>query len=178
MLEGKNVNLKTMEKEDLQAYAEWCNNPEFFGEYNPLWQTSKAEMEKDFENSKDTKAFFIQKKDGSRIGIISHFYVSYPDGGTKHLEIGYSLAPGERGKGYGTEAFNLMLDYLFLSRANVRIQATTDTRNLASQRALEKAGLKKEGTLRKYFFMRGEWRDVFMYSILREEWEGPRALMS
>jgi RimJ/RimL family protein N-acetyltransferase len=58
----------------------------------------------------------------------------------------------------------------------MRIQATTDTGNLASQKALEKMGFKKEGTLRKYIFLKGELRDAFLYSILREEWKEPRIL--
>jgi RimJ/RimL family protein N-acetyltransferase len=92
------------------------------------------------------------------------------------LEIGYSLVPSERGKGYCTEAVRIMVDYLFLSRDTMRIQACTDTRNLASQKVLEKAGFKKEGTMRKYFFIRGETRDACLYSILREEWKEPKIL--
>jgi len=49
-------------------------------------------------------------------------------------------------------------------------------RNLASQKVLEKAGFKKEGTMRKYFFIRGELGDACLYSILREEWKEPRIL--
>jgi RimJ/RimL family protein N-acetyltransferase len=65
---------------------------------------------------------------------------------------------------------------LFLSKESRRIQAHTDLRNVASQKVLEKVGFKKEGTLRKNFFVRGEWRDAYVYSILREEWKEPRIL--
>jgi hypothetical protein len=41
LLEGKLVNLRAMEKEDLQQFSEWLNNPEVFGEYNPLHQFSR-----------------------------------------------------------------------------------------------------------------------------------------
>jgi len=92
------------------------------------------------------------------------------------LEIGYILVPSERGKGYCTEAVNLMVDYLFLSKEIRRIQAQTDLRNVASQKVLEKVGFKKEGTLRRNFFTRGEWRDAYIYSILREEWKVPKIL--
>jgi ribosomal-protein-alanine N-acetyltransferase len=47
---------------------------------------------------------------------------------------------------------------------------------MASQRVLEKAGFKKEGIVRKCIFIRGEWRDEFLYSILREEWKEPQIL--
>jgi RimJ/RimL family protein N-acetyltransferase len=69
-----------------------------------------------------------------------------------------------------------MVDYLFLSRDIVRIQAHTDLRNVASQKVLEKVGFKKEGTIRKNLFVRGEWRDAYLYSILREEWKDPKTL--
>jgi RimJ/RimL family protein N-acetyltransferase len=92
------------------------------------------------------------------------------------LEIGYSIIPDERGKGYCTEAVQIMVDYLFLSRNIVRVEAHTSIRNRASQRVLEKSGFKKEGTLRKAYFVRGEWVDSCIYSILREEWKEPKIL--
>ena len=174
MLEGKNVNLRIMEKEEAPLFAEWASNPEVFGEYNPLHQMPKTEAEKILESPLELKPFIVGKKDGSKIGFVAHFHVLHVAG--KLLEIGYSLIPSERGKGYCTEAVEIMVDYLFLSRDAMRIQACTDTRNLASQKVLEKAGFKKEGTMRRYFFIRGEFRDVFMYSILREEWKEPRIL--
>ena len=69
-----------------------------------------------------------------------------------------------------------MVDYLFLSKDTMRIQATTDVRNLASQKILEKTGFKKEGRLRKTGFVRGVWADDYLWSILREEWKQPRIL--
>ena len=175
MLEGKNVNLKVIEKEDLPLVAEWVNNPQFLGEYNPLRQTSRTEIEKEYDKRPlEQGGFIIEKKDRSKIGCILHFTVVHPAG--KLLEIGYFLAPSERGKGYCTEAAKIMVDYLFLSKDIVRIQAHTDLRNVASQKVLEKVGFKKEGTLRKNEFIRGEWRDVLLYSILREEWKEPKIL--
>jgi len=176
LLEGKTVNLRIMEKEDLPLFLEWVNKPEVFGEYNPLHQMSKTEVEKMLENSSDFKPFLIEKKDGSKIGFICHFHVLHLGTGTKQLEIGYSLVPSERGKGYCSEAIQIMVDYLFLSKEIMRVQAQTDQRNIASQRVLEKAGFKKEGTLRRNFFIRGEWTDDCIYSIIREEWKEPKIL--
>lgn len=86
------------------------------------------------------------------------------------------MIPTERRKGYCTEAVEIMVDYLFLSKDMVRIQAHTDVRNIVSQKVLEHAGFRREGTIRKSSFVRGEWRDMFLYSILREEWKEPRIL--
>jgi len=170
------VNLRIMEKDDLPLFAEWINKPEVSGEYNPLHQMSKTEAEKMLDNPSDIKPFIVERKDGSKIGFIVHFHVLHLGTGTKQLEIGYSLVPSERGKGYGTEALKIMVDYLFLSKDAMRIQVQTDLRNVASQKIIEKVGFKKEGTLRKNFFMRGELRDCYIYSILREEWKEPRIL--
>ena len=172
MLEGKNVNLRTMEKEDLTLFAEWMNAPEFYGEYNPLRQLSKTEVEKMLETSVELKPFIVEKKDGSKIGFVARLKELW--GG--QMEIGYVLVPTERGKGYCSEAVKIMVDYLFLSMDIVRIQAHTDVRNTASQKVLEKAGFKKEGTIRKGYFARGAWTDWFLYSILREEWKEPKIL--
>jgi RimJ/RimL family protein N-acetyltransferase len=171
LLEGKNVNLRIVEKEDLSFYVNWVNDPSFFGEYNPLEQTTKIEEEKDYDTApSERKRFFVEKKDGTKIGVVGVFPVG------NLWDIGFALIPGERGKGYGTEAVTIFVDYLFLSRDLVRIQATTDLRNIASQRILEKVGFKREGIVRKSMFIRGEWRDLQLYSVLREEWKEPKTL--
>jgi ribosomal-protein-alanine N-acetyltransferase len=171
LLEGKLVNLKVMEKEDLALYVEWLNNPDFYGEYDSLEQRRRTEVVKSYEDSPpEEKRFFIEKKDGTKIGVINHYKAE------DTLDVGFTIVPSERGKGYATEAMKIMADYLFLSKEIVRLQARTDTRNLASQRVLESAGFMKEGLLRRAVFIRGDWRDLFMYSILREEWKEPKIL--
>jgi RimJ/RimL family protein N-acetyltransferase len=95
----------------------------------------------------------------------------------KTLEIGYSLIPNERRKGYCTEAAQIIVDYLFLSKETPCIQATTHIKNTASQRVLEKTGFRREGIMRKRDFVRGEWTDVALFSILREEWKEPKVLI-
>lgn len=174
MLEGKNVNLRILEKEDFPLLVEWFNQPAVFGEYNPLHQVSIDEIGKLFSSPHEIKPFIVENKAGIKVGFIHYFYVLHPV--SRLLEIGYSLIPSERDKGYGTEALRIIVDFLFLSKDVIRIQAQTDPRNLASQKILEKAGFKKEGVLRKSFFIRGEWKDNWVYSILREEWKEPRIL--
>ena len=173
MLEGNLVNLRIVEKEDLPLITEYENDPEFWGELAvyPLLQKSKADLEKEYDKRPpEENWFFIEKKDGTKIGAAFHFLEG------RLLEIGYAIVPSERRRGYGTEAAKIIVDYLFLSRAIVRIQAATDVRNTVSQKVLERVGFKKEGILRKYVFVRGEWRDALLYSILREEWKVPKIL--
>jgi RimJ/RimL family protein N-acetyltransferase len=174
LLEGKHVNLRVIEKEDVPLLVDWWSDPEF-GEYSSPTQVTKAGMEKFLESTVfETKGFIIEKKDGSKIGYVWHFnmFNSY----MSMLELGYGLVPSERGKGYSTEAAQLMVDYLFLSKDIVRIFATTHPKNVISQKILEKVGFKREGTMRKCYFYRGEWTDMFIFSILREEWKEPKIL--
>lgn len=168
MLEGKNLNLRIAEKDDVSLVAEWWKNPQYMGEHQDAMDISEAKLEKVM--LKDTIFFIVEKKDGTRIGHVG----SFPWG--RSMEIGYAIVPSERGKGCGTEAIQTMVDHLFLSKDIVRIQAPTETRNVASRRALEKAGFSKEGIMRKSLYVREEYRDMYLYSILREEWKQPKIL--
>lgn len=77
-----------MEKEDLSFYVKWINDPSFFGEYNPLEQTTKMEMEKGYDTAPpERKRFFVEKKDGTKIGVVGVF----PAGDL--WEIGFTLIP-------------------------------------------------------------------------------------
>ena len=170
LLEGKNVNLRLMERNDLPILHEWINNPEFMNKYEELKQESEAELEKTYDNLKDGQWFFVHKKDGTKIGYVAHYVA---DG---KRELGYFILPEERQKGYANEAIQIIVDYLFLTKNIIRIQAQVDPENVASWKTLEKLGFQKEGMLRKAFYCRGKWKDDLIYSILREEWKEPKIL--
>jgi len=172
LLEGKNVNLRIAEKEDLPLLQEWWNSLEFSGIYNPIdEQRSRADIEKEYEKLGSEKAWFlILKKDGSKIGFLAMGM------GVFGRQIGYVLIPSERGKGYCTEAVQIALDYLFLSKDIVRVQAGTFPDNVASQRVLEKCSFQREGKIRKGMLAWGKWEDICIYGILREEWKEPKIL--
>lgn len=172
MLVGKTVNLRVVEKDALSIIKGWVNDLMFVGEYGPLPQETLGELEKQYARTITLGGnwFFIEKKDGRKIGYVAHYLAR------KQHEIGYGVIPSERGRGYGTEAAVMIVDYLFLTKDMVRIQADADRANVASQRVLEKAGFTKEGVLRKVSFERGEWRDAVLYSLLRDEWKNSKLL--
>jgi RimJ/RimL family protein N-acetyltransferase len=178
LLQGKNVNLRLMDREDVDLIMQLRNDTES-NVYVSVKQISKTETLKEFDNPPplalltERTRFIIEKKDGTRIGYMTHWVVQP----SRHMEIGYFMLPTERGRGYCSEAVQILVDYLFLSRDIVRIQAGTDVRNKASQKVLEKAGFKKEGTIRRSAFNRGEWSDGYVYSVLREEWKGTKTLI-
>jgi RimJ/RimL family protein N-acetyltransferase len=178
VLKGRNVNLRVMERDDVDFLVE-CRNNTDYDRYDPMSpQTSKTERTKEFDNPPqlstitETARFIVEKKDGKKIGNTRH-WLAQPN---RTMEIGHLIIPSERGKGHGTEAVQIIVDYLFLSRDIPRIQAMTNVENKASHRVLEKTGFKKEGTVRKSAFVRGEWANAYLYSILREEWKKPKIL--
>ena len=177
MLEGKNVNLRIMEKEDVALSTKWINEG-IYGDYGPIMQLSRSQEEKYSENPPPIEValqptgFIIEKKDGTKIGMAGYLTVQP----YRVVEIGYWSLPKEKGRGYGTEAVHIMIDYLFLSRNIERVQATTHIENRASQRVLEKVGFTREGTIRRLYFIKGQWKDALLYSILREEWKEPKIL--
>ncbi|MCW4052054.1 MAG: GNAT family N-acetyltransferase [Candidatus Bathyarchaeota archaeon] len=161
------MNLRLMEREELHILADWLNDPRFIGGYES--QENIDDLEKSFSRH-GSQWFFIEKKDGSRIGWVAKYLVG------NQTTVGFGVVPDERCKGYATEATNIIVDYLFLTSNIVRVQADTSTENKASQKALEKVGFQKEGTIRRHFFSSGKWRDSGLYSILRGEWKEPKML--
>ena len=81
-------------------------------------------------------------------------------------ELGIELFDDVRGKGVGTEAVQLITEWL-LENDYPRVQATTDVRNAPMRRVLEKVGFEEEGILRA-FMPDGEGRaDYVLYAITR-----------
>ena len=176
MLEGKKVNLRIMEKEDIPLLAKWHNDLEFAGEFFMIPQRAIADFEKGFnERSQDSATFIIEEKDGTAVGWIAYFLTRY-GGYATSTEIGYIVTPDSRGKGYCSEAIAIILDYLFLLKDIHRIQAVIAVENVASARVVEKNGFTKEGTLRKLGYRLNRWINASLYSILREEWDKPKIL--
>jgi RimJ/RimL family protein N-acetyltransferase len=86
-----------------------------------------------------------------------------------YWEIGIAVLPEVRGHGDGTQAHCLVARYLFAHTTAHRIEASTETANLAERRALEKAGFTAEGVARAIGWRDGQWRDGITYSLLRTD---------
>jgi RimJ/RimL family protein N-acetyltransferase len=85
-------------------------------------------------------------------------------------EIGYVLAREFWGKGYMTEAVRALIDWAFQQPAMYRVYATTSVENFGSQRVMEKAGMQREGLLRKYIVhpnISDVPRDSYMYAVVK-----------
>jgi len=126
---------------------------QFLSALEQLWQAGK-----DF-------AYTISlKEDDSLIGMFGLHPMKMK------LEVGYALARPYWGKGYMTEALRIVIDWAFTQPNIFRVQAICDVENIASARVMEKAGMSREGLLRRYVLhpnLGDEPRDSFMYAIVR-----------
>jgi RimJ/RimL family protein N-acetyltransferase len=170
-LVGKEVKLRPADDSDFDDFYRWWNDPEFAGEYAGFFPKTRPEVR---QLLADAHTFIIEgRTDGRKVGFISYYPVR-----SDYLnlyEIGYRVKPSERRKGYTTEAASLLVDYLFTTQDIERIESVTDTENIPSQRVLEKCGFRREGELKKRFYLDGVYRDEFMYRLLREEWQSGRS---
>jgi ribosomal-protein-alanine N-acetyltransferase len=90
----------------------------------------------------------------------------------RSASLGYCFDDAAWGLGYATEAARALLRWGFDALDLNRIQAETDTRNVASACVLEKLGFVREGTLREDCIVNGEVSDSWVYGLIRREW-GP-----
>ncbi len=135
MLKGEVVNLRAAEKDDVSLVAEWWSNSQYMGEHQEVTTIPKARLEKVML---EDAIFFKMEKCGTKIGHINDLIQG------RMMEIGFALVPSERGKGYGTEAVQLMVDYLFISKDIVRIQALPSAETSISIVSLETSGTNQE----------------------------------
>lgn len=77
----------------------------------------------------------------------------------KSAFVGYSIDEAEQGKGYMKEALNLVSKYAFEEMGLHRLEASTLTDNVKSQRVLKACGFKELGINENYLFINGKWRD-------------------
>lgn len=106
---------------------------------------------------------------GELKGTVSYYWESRP---TRWLECGIGIYdPRFWNGGYGTEAVELWIGFLFENVDVPRIGMTTWSGNRRMMRCAEKAGFKMEGRIRKVRYYDGVYYDSIRYGILREEWE-------
>jgi len=171
MLKGDRVTLRPIRSADLdeayQAHTTIANRGSFF----PLGVMSESRFRAEF-----AEHGFWQREEGYLLiitaeqqiaGHIEFFKpVSYWDA----WELSYQLYDdGFAGRGYVTEAVQLLVDYLFGAKKQNRIQLVIVPENAASRRIAEKCGFQLEGTARGAFFNGGRSQDVLMYSLLRDD---------
>ena len=104
--------------------------------------------------------------DGKIIGTVGFSSISLSN---NSAEIGYVLNRKFWGQGIACEAVLAVLDFGFKRMDFNRIEALIFPENQRSKRVLLKCGFQCEGIRRSAMLVKGEYRDVEVFSILKKE---------
>ena len=172
MLQGRLIHLRPVREPDLDAMYDAHVNIAERGPHFPLGVVSESAFRREFaENGfwqpDEGTLVIVAPEHGEIAGHIEFFKpVSYWDA----FELSYQLyAERFAGRGYATEAVQLLVDYLFATKQRYRIHLVIVPENAASRQIAEKCGFVLEGTLRGAFFNSGRNQDVMLYSLLRTD---------
>ncbi len=170
-IEGDDVNLRTIEEEDLPFLQQAVNDPRVWRAIGWPHPVNAAQEETFFEEQvcDREKVNLLVTVSEEPVGIVSLQAFNHELG---RAELGYWIAPEFHDHGYGSEAAALLVTYGFDQRALNRIEARVFEFNDASQGLLESLGFTHEGTLRERQFVDGERQDVLWYGVLADEWDG------
>jgi len=168
---GKRVYLRALEKEDLIYIRKWSNDPEIRKLTGEVASISQADADRFLEriyNDNTRKWFVIVIKENDRVigeaGLLRMFHA------WRTTDI--SIIIGEKdawGKGYGTEAILLLIDYAFRRLNFHRVAIGVVGFNEKAIHFWEKVGFKKEGIQRDGYYYNHKYHDFVMMSILEDE---------
>lgn len=114
-------------------------------------------------------AIIINKNIAGRIGL---HHINQQN---KIAEIGYWLAGGLQGKGIITSCCTALINYAFTSMDMNRIEIKCGVGNERSRAIPEKLHFKQEGILRQAEWLNGKFIDLYLYAMLKEDWENSNA---
>ena len=178
-IEGRRVNLRTTIVKDLDDYQRWASpdmpGNKFDGPWYPPGHSNVPLGRFRFLHGPMTPPFSrleVELKDYTHIGSV---VVQYDKDNPHATEMGIDFPEDIYwGKGYGTEALTLWIDYLFRERGLTRIGFTTWSGNPRMIALGEKLGFSPEGRIRNSCLVDGKFYDLVNMGILRAEWEQRR----
>ena len=168
---GERVYLRPLGRDDLSRIREWANNPNvrrLTGEVTPMSQAGAEEFYEKVCTDRERVWFIIVLREGDRPIGEAGLLRMFPPWRTTDL----SIIIGEEdawGKGYGTEAILLLLNYAFGYLNFHRVVVGVVGFNERAIRLYEKVGFKKEGIQRDGYFYDHKYHDFVMMSILEDE---------
>jgi len=172
---GNNIYLRNVKVEDAATIVQWRNDFDlkYLAGVKPIDQAS-LETEINFAINSEDEAFImvVKKLNDEPIGYIRLNRMpseSFKDILWLRMVIGKKE---ECGKGYGGEALRLVLDWLFNELNIHKVECETFNYNVRAIHFFEKVGFKREGLRRKGHFYNGEYYDVIMFGLLKEEYIG------
>jgi len=166
---GERIYLRALEKDDIVQCMKWINDPEIrcltaFDE-RPFNKIKEEEWFEKMNKNKNVILFAICLDDANFIGNIGITLLS------GNALLGIMIGEKEYlGRGYGTEAIKLVLDYCFNTLNLHRVALGVFEFNERAIKCYEKVGFKREGIAREVVYKKGRYWDDIKMGILKQEW--------
>ncbi len=113
------------------------------------------------------RLMIVDQGDGHALGRIS---LTRQNESIGEWEIGWALFRAAWGQGYATEAAAAVRDFAFGELKIHRLIAFCNTLNHASEKVMQRIGMRQDGRLRGTLWWQGGWHDEFVYAMLMEDW--------
>jgi RimJ/RimL family protein N-acetyltransferase len=170
---GTKVELVPVDLErDLPLWERWDRDSDYQRQLNisPAAQFSTAQIKEWFESNDEEGALFTIRElnENKTIGFVE---LDGYEWSARKAWVGIAIGEADfRGKGYGTEAMNLLLKFAFHGLNLHRVNLSVFEFNKRAIRSYEKCGFKYEGTSRGMIFKEDQRWDVYNMGILQSEW--------
>lgn len=133
---------------------------------HPYTEEDAQQFLDSIENGREVRLAVTLLSDGRLVGGVG----LNPAEHHQHAELGYWLGVPHWRNGYATEAATELLRYGFEDLHLHRIFASHFPNNPASGGVLRKLGMRHEGCQREHVHKFGQFLDLELYGILRQEW--------
>jgi diamine N-acetyltransferase len=169
---GEKVALGPVERRHLELDATWRNNLETLRTMGSMARPLTVERREatfnlDEDQNTDVTFMIYVRESLTPIGMVG---LSRINGHHRTAEFGIMIGePAFRGRGYGSEATRLMLEYAFtvLALQNVLLQVIDV--NDAGIRAYQRAGFRVFGRRRRAWFSEGKFYDMIYMDCTSED---------
>jgi RimJ/RimL family protein N-acetyltransferase len=175
ILRGDQIRLTAVNKDDLPAIGRWYEDAGFARLFNatpamPKSTTQLARWLEDAEKDQNGYLFAIRPLDeNTLLGYVELDGILWSIG-TAWLGLGLGRRESW-GRGFGTDAMRLVLNFAFNELNLRRVQLSVFSYNERAIALYEKLGFVREGTFREHLQRDGELFDMFLYGLLRREWQ-------
>lgn len=136
------------------------------------WRQRMRRYREDFASGSAVAFFIFDNKSAELIGGITLGNIRH--GVAQSGQIGYWVGERHAGQGYMLDAILLVIPYAFDRLRLHRIEAACIPDNVRSTRVLEKAGFQREGLLRSYLRINGNWQDHYLYALIAGDQAGTK----
>jgi RimJ/RimL family protein N-acetyltransferase len=173
---GERVRLRAIERHDLPRFVAWFNDPEVRRGLNVFQPMSLVEEERWYEDmlEKDPleRQLAIDVQEGDDWIHIGSCGVAELDMRNRRCQIGISIgARSYWNQGLGTDALGVLLRHAFQTLNLNRVALYVFANNRRAIRMYERLGFQEEGRLRQAHYDQGEYEDVIVMGLLRDEWQ-------